>query len=335
MVPLLSIIVPVYNVEDYLVQCLKSLISQIYPNVEIIVVDDGSTDSSGEICDSFSTSNDNVAVYHKENGGLSDARNYGFARSRGEYIAFLDSDDWAEPSMYSEMISLMEDNDAQLVCANYYVHSAKDCIKTNSIVNEGVDVMSGDDALRIVLSCGKIGNSINSKLYRRELIETNSFVKGLCFEDIVHTGSVLLEVSRLVFTSKPLWNYRIRSNSISHGCKENLYDAIKARGIRFHIISQVRPQLLQLLIKEYVAAFIYVMCILTKEQKYRKKNICQIEEFYKWANSHRVPFGLLQRIRLWVVLNNNIIFIRRINSSIVRCIINEVNTKAVNTVLRQ
>lgn len=107
--PLITVVVPVYNVEDYVEDCVQSLLGQDYPNLEIVLVDDGSSDTSGFICDRLGLDNDRVAVYHKENGGLSDARNYGLARSHGEWIAFVDSDDYVSPLFVSTLYSAAHD----------------------------------------------------------------------------------------------------------------------------------------------------------------------------------------------------------------------------------
>lgn len=101
--PLVSVIVPVYNVEDYVEECVESILAQDYPNLEVILVDDGATDSSGAICDRLGGRDGRIAVYHKENGGLSDARNYGLARCQGEWISFVDSDDYVSPVFISAL----------------------------------------------------------------------------------------------------------------------------------------------------------------------------------------------------------------------------------------
>lgn len=117
--PLISVIVPVYNVEQYVEECVESLVAQDYPNLEIVVVDDGATDGSGAICDRFAETYENVTVYHKENGGLSDARNYGLAHSHGEWISFVESADYVSPmyrrwdSMCTHRTPILLDSDTQ------------------------------------------------------------------------------------------------------------------------------------------------------------------------------------------------------------------------------
>lgn len=118
--PLISVIVPIYRVERYLSKCVESILNQTYRHLEIILVDDGSPDGSGAICDEFAEKDSRIRVIHKENGGLSDARNAGIQVAGGEYLAFVDGDDWIEPDMYEAMLGLTEKYGAKLVCAGRY-----------------------------------------------------------------------------------------------------------------------------------------------------------------------------------------------------------------------
>src|SRR5688572_25654014 len=112
---LISIIVPVYNVEPYLERCIQSIIDQSYTNLEIILVNDGSTDNSGAICDIYALKDDRIKVYHIVNGGSSIARNYGLKKSHGDYIGFVDSDDWVKPNMFKELIKFASTNQLKVV----------------------------------------------------------------------------------------------------------------------------------------------------------------------------------------------------------------------------
>lgn len=116
---LISVIIPVYNIEKYIFKCLSSVASQKYTNLEIIVVDDGSTDNSGEICDMFAAGDNRIKIIHQKNAGLSAARNAGIDASKGEYIGFIDGDDYIDKMMYYEMIHIIEQNDADMVICDY------------------------------------------------------------------------------------------------------------------------------------------------------------------------------------------------------------------------
>ena len=117
--PLISVIVPVYNVEQYLPKCIDSILAQTYENLEIILVEDGTKDSSGVICDEYAAKDARIRVIHKENGGLSSARNAGMEIARGEYFGFVDSDDWIEPEMYENLMALAQKYDADVFVKGY------------------------------------------------------------------------------------------------------------------------------------------------------------------------------------------------------------------------
>ena len=117
---LISVIVPVYNVEKYLVQCINSILNQTIKNLEIILVDDGSLDNSGKICDEFSKKDDRIVAIHKENNGLSSARNAGLEIANGNYIGFVDSDDWLDEHMYEILLKLIKENNSDISCCDFF-----------------------------------------------------------------------------------------------------------------------------------------------------------------------------------------------------------------------
>lgn len=121
----LSVIVPIYNVEKFLRRCIDSIINQSYSNLEIILVDDGSPDNCGKICDEYAALDNRIKVIHQANGGLSAARNIGIDSATGEYVAFIDSDDYIASNMYDEMISLMETNDLDIISCNAFIAKGK------------------------------------------------------------------------------------------------------------------------------------------------------------------------------------------------------------------
>ena len=123
--PLISVIVPVYNVENYLPRCLDSIINQTYTNLEILLVDDGATDNSGKLCDEYAQKDNRIRVFHKENGGVSSARNMGLDNATGEYIAFVDSDDYIDKCMYEIMLNSSVQNNADIVVCGYLSQSIK------------------------------------------------------------------------------------------------------------------------------------------------------------------------------------------------------------------
>ena len=140
---LVSVIVPVYKVEFYLSECIESILKQTYQNLEIILVDDGSPDDCGSICDKYAQQDKRIKVFHKNNEGLSEARNYGIERATGDYLSFVDSDDWIEPDMFETLVSVVVVNDSDIVCCGYYreYNGYKETIlKIDKIIGNIVDL---------------------------------------------------------------------------------------------------------------------------------------------------------------------------------------------------
>ena len=214
---LVTIIVPVYNVEKYLKKCIDSLVNQTYKNLEIILVNDGSTDNSPNICDESSKADKRVKVIHKENGGLSDARNTGIAVARGDYITFLDSDDYAELLMIERAMKVVKKTNPDIVIWNYYVDYAdKTEMIYKSKVASGINgYYSKENFQKISLSEKTIvllGYAWN-KLYKAEIINKKHhlFTKGLSLvEDIVFNAPILEDVDSIFFMNQPFVHYMQR-----------------------------------------------------------------------------------------------------------------------------
>ncbi len=204
---MISVIVPVYNVEDYLVRAVDSIINQTYKNLEIILVDDGSTDMSGAMCDSFKGQDVRIKVIHKKNGGLSDARNAGLDIATGDYIGYIDSDDWAEPDMFEMMLINCEKYGAE-VAACRYSRVFKDFTSNKS--TDLILHMTRDEALETYI-CENVDrpiyNSVWSKLFKRELVKDYRFPVGKKSEDIMYTTKAFCNMNSCVYIDKALYNY--------------------------------------------------------------------------------------------------------------------------------
>ena len=219
--PKISIIVPIYNMQMYLRECLDSIIAQTFSDWECILVDDGSTDSSPAICDEYVASDSRFKVIHKLNGGLSDARNAGLNIAQGDLIGFVDSDDWAEPGMFQLLYNLITQNEADIAQIGYikeYVgrHSCKHLIHK-------AEVISGDEAMRDI-GFDRMPNYVWNKLQKRSII-TCDFPKGRNFEDIFVYGQWLRNVKKMALDPTPMYHYRMRKGSIIHtDVAKNRYD---------------------------------------------------------------------------------------------------------------
>ena len=141
----ISIIVPIYNVEEYLCKCLDSIVNQTYTDYELILIDDGSTDDSGKIADEYSSKDDRITVIHKKNSGVSDARNRGLENASGKYICFIDADDWIEVSYLEELLLLAKSNDADIAMCSYLKNSGN--LSITQPVNSDVFIQTGKEGI--------------------------------------------------------------------------------------------------------------------------------------------------------------------------------------------
>lgn len=211
----ISVIVPVYNVEAYLERCVRSLMGQTYANLEILLVDDGSKDNSGTLCDELAREDDRIRVIHKENGGLSSARNAGIDAATGDYFAFVDSDDWIEPSAYQWMMETAKKFDAPMVCAGRYDVDGDTGEKTVGLCPEKEEVISGAELAGRIFTWDHLDSAAWDKLYRAELFRAMRYPVGRINEDIPVTYRLGLLAGKVALCPKPVYNYYQRQGSIT------------------------------------------------------------------------------------------------------------------------
>lgn len=282
-----SIIIPVYNVQEYLARCVESVVNQTYSkdHLQVILVDDGSKDHSGTMCDAFAAEYDFVEVCHKENGGLSDARNYGMERATGEYILFLDSDDYLSTdacTKFAETIAVQPEK-PDVVAAGMVKHI--DDTKVNiDRISAGHLLMTGEAFLEKELAGGKFCVAACSYVFKRSLLAENeiSFWKGILHEDEDFTPRALLAAKTVLSTNISFYHYVIRENSITTK-KDRTPNAI----CFFEISKKLTPVFdalpnsnLRALLKTHLAKIMY-------------KAICDAELFTKEKRRH-IDYMLLK-----------------------------------------
>lgn len=216
---LVSVIVPIYKVEEYLRECVDSIINQTYKNLEIILVDDGSPDKCGEICDEYARNDSRITVYHKENGGVSDTRNYAMARSHGEYIVFVDSDDVMKSTFVETLMDILKKYEADIVFSSYIASSDSATLHKIETLNDyeiHTDCVDADEALRRMLYQDDNFNAgPHRKIYRRKVMEGIEYPKGInVAEDLATNCRILLQCRKAAFTTEKLYGYRIRRDSL-------------------------------------------------------------------------------------------------------------------------
>ncbi|MDA5541700.1 glycosyltransferase [Streptococcus thermophilus] len=209
MKPLLTVVIPVYNVEKYLKRCVESVLVQEWNNYDILLVDDGSTDSSPQICDDYVKAYDFISVIHKENGGLSEARNTGISNAEGEYVYFLDSDDWIEPNTFSDLAEVIESDQYDIISFNQeFVKSEHDIIKSDS---KRTKRLTGKEALIDMFSYGFITGFATDKIYRKALFTKNTiqFPVGKYYEDLGTNYKLFLSAKKVYATNQKYYHYLI------------------------------------------------------------------------------------------------------------------------------
>lgn len=214
--PKISIIVPVYNVEQYLNQCVESIVGQTYQNLEIILVDDGSPDSCPKMCEDWANNDKRIQVIHKLNGGLSDARNAGIDVASGEYLMFVDSDDFIAANMVMDLYALLNRINADIACGGVYRYcDGKITDIYNEVIRSDEVIFSGIDQLKNMLN-SRTECSACGKLYRRLLIGSHRFIKERYNEDIIFLFPLYATCSKVVYTNKRYYYYRDTIGSVTH-----------------------------------------------------------------------------------------------------------------------
>lgn len=243
--PQISVIVPIYNVEKYIHKCIDSILSQTFTDFELILVDDGSPDKCGDICEQYAIKDDRIKVVHKENGGLSDARNAGMKYVNGIYIVFVDSDDWIESTMIEEMVKLIDEYNADIVQIGFY-YAYKDYLLYDDrycCENDKPVVLDNFSLMKELVINERVKNFAWGKLYKTELIKDIPFKKGVLFEDVFWAHQVMQRVDKYVLSNKPLCYYLQREDSIVATYSTRNLDIIKGLKERHEFIEKYYPNL--------------------------------------------------------------------------------------------
>lgn len=210
---LISVIVPVYNVEAYLNKCIDSILKNDYQNIEVILVDDGSSDHSGKICDEYEQVDGRVSVIHKENGGLSSARNVGLKLAKGDFITFVDSDDSITSNMFRVMLKSALEHNADIVQCGY--DRVDELGKIRSTETDSFQLLTDQKSIfKAFFVSGMIRFPSQMKLYRRKLLENHWFVEGKLHEDVMFISDILNSIKRYVIIPDVCYVYLLRKNSI-------------------------------------------------------------------------------------------------------------------------
>ena len=254
----ISVIIPVYNVAQYLPECMNSILNQDHRNLEVILIDDGSKDDSGTICDGYAAADSRVKVIHQQNGGAAAAKNTGLRMATGEYLSFVDADDYLEPNVYGYMVKVLEETGADAIHCNFrevYQNRGED-----SLVNKGRSLCSSREYLARFTkdwSCPLLWN----KLYKRSLFEGVFFEEGHKIDDEYFTYQGFLRECTIVCDEKIVYNYRKRRSSVMsrpEAATQRLMDCLDSIVKRRAKVLAVFPELKKVYDENYMDAIWYL-----------------------------------------------------------------------------
>ncbi|GAA6426514.1 glycosyltransferase family 2 protein [Dielma fastidiosa] len=239
---LVSIIIPVYNVEDYLTFCLDSLLNQTYEDLEVIAVDDGSTDNSLAILNAYAAMDQRLRVISQANSGPSAARNLGLSMCHGEYITFMDSDDWAELTLIEKLVNALETDQSDIAICGHWIAGSHYKLKVRSRKSW---VLDQKQAVKMILQDKVIKNYAWGKMIRRSLLPALQFPVDQIYEDVRSVYKVFLQASRFSLLNEPLYYYRMRQGSITYSLPAmNAAEMKKAYQEQRHEIAKFYPELI-------------------------------------------------------------------------------------------
>ena len=240
---LISVIIPIYNVEKYICKCVDSILRQSYANIEIILVDDGSPDNCGVICDEYEKKDRRVQVIHKENGGLSSARNIGLEKATGEYVVFVDSDDWIEGTYIEKLYYRLKENKADIAVPAFCLCYENGTQMVDSRISKCTDYTS-EEALEIFLFNGYLTPCVASKMWKKGIWDKIRCPEGKLFEDQFTTYKLLMNADKIVYEPKVYYYYYKRDGSIGHTAFSNrTYDLLEAINEEYSVITSKYPKI--------------------------------------------------------------------------------------------
>lgn len=281
---LVSVIVPVYNVEQYLEKCVNSIRNQTYKNLEIILVDDGTPDDSDVLCDVLAKIDDRIKVIHKENGGLSDARNAGLDVAEGEYIAFVDGDDFIHPKMYETMVHVMEEDGSDMVLCEYaQVDENADIDEELEVAEESTWRFRGRQLQQLYFEdgCDKLMVVAWNKLYKAELFADIRYPVGLLHEDEFTTCKITYPCQMISYIPTPFYYYVTRTNSIMGVFNEKRFDLL---------LSYIERMCYFATMKEYALTEAFAKRYMRMTNQYRAWGEKTGQDFSEKLNEYREIF---------------------------------------------
>ena len=285
---LVSVIVPVYNVEAYLSKCVDSILAQTYACLEVILVDDGSTDASPQICDRYATTDSRVKVIHKPNGGLSDARNAGIDAATGEYLAFVDSDDMIHARFVETLLDLARCNRAGIASVEFARFYDERSLDLRSAVEGKTMIFTSEQAIERVLYQNVLDNSACNKLYSRKVIGDLRFPVGKLYEDLALCYRLMERSPKVVHKRVGLYFYRLHEQSITGSFSLRRTDVLDITDEIVAYMAKRHHRLLSASLDRKLAANMNILWLVTRS---RQSNVAVEQRC--WGNIKALRFAVL------------------------------------------
>lgn len=258
---MISVIVPVYNVEKYLERCIDSILKQTYSDLEILLIDDGSSDKSGKICDEYAKKDNRIKVIHKKNGGISDVRNVGIENAKGDYIGFVDSDDYIADDMFETLYKLSNENNADISIVSFYEMYNGKLIGVRD--DKTLTKMDKQEALKELLIDTNIQSYMWNKLFKKELFDNLRFPLGKNFEDIATVLLIFERANKVVLLQEPKYYYLRRDDSIvGHRTNKTYLDYLEVVYDKYLYLKDKYPKIEVYNAYNYVINMIWVYTII-------------------------------------------------------------------------
>lgn len=256
-----SIIIPVYKVEPYLRQCIESVLAQTHHNLDIIMVDDGSPDTCGDICEEYAARDTRIRVIHQQNGGLSVARNTGLDAARGDYITFIDSDDFVTENYVEVLLKWIVENDTDIACGGFVDYHNGDRI-LNAIKVHKPKILDSHQFLEFMLYQKTGDNSVCGKLYKKRIFDHLRFTPRICYEDLDIIYRVILTADKVAWGNVPLYYYRANPCSIIHNFTIKRADVLDVSDRMVEYLEGNSPQLVSAARSRRLSAYFNIYCLM-------------------------------------------------------------------------
>lgn len=316
--PKISIIVPVYKVEKYLHKCIDSILAQTFKDFELILVDDGSPDSCGKICDEYASKDERIVVIHKENGGQASARNKGIDIARGDFIGFVDSDDWIESDMYEILYDICSNHNCDIANCSSTIY-----FKDRTVINGGhpLIIHNRNEAMKTMLEGKLYDEVVWTKLIRRELLNEIRFNENIIYEDTEFTYRVIDKANRVGCIGKAKYNYIKRDGStMDNAIKDIKIDATIIYDEMYEFFNIKYPELKRLVLLKLANSCMSTLNIISKEHNFKNNK----DKFYKVSNILNSHFSEIFKINEFPVTVKILLLCTRINPILYKKIINRI-----------